>query len=403
MSITDLCGSLKSFSDLKKHPIRNRFTESTEIKSSAGAWFRMTLSRHSDASGPYFLDCRKVFLRFKMKIAEVGTQKSWIDGPTAAVLFDRIKITCGSTVVCDIQNQSLLAQMLSGIHHSNANESLALRTLRGHGTLAQRQAWGQSDTHEYIINASPLGTLLHSNCLLPLNQMNDLHIEYYLGSAQSVLACDSGDNSPSTATYSLYDIEMHSTYLSSKSIQAYFSSNPLAISCTDYSYRYNQVSSQTSMLKISSSYTSLNSILGYFRQGVVLNFNQNKRTTAFPSSSVASIQFFVNNVQIYDIPLVGVPQLFREFLEAFPSVETSDYYTDFGSSSQNLICINLKAAPKEFHGFVISGQQTSTLNSDLCLQLNLTSPLGGLDCAIESFLCADVTIHMNGRDLHVKY
>ena len=94
MSITDLCGSLKSFSDLRRHPIKNRYSESTEIKSNAGAWFRMTLSRHSDANGPWFLDCRKVFLRFKMKIAEVGTQKSWIDGPTAAGLFDRLKIVC---------------------------------------------------------------------------------------------------------------------------------------------------------------------------------------------------------------------------------------------------------------------------------------------------------------------
>ena len=58
MSITDLCGSLKSFSDLKKHPVKVRYTESTEIKQSA--FFRMTLSRHRDANGPWFLDCRKV-------------------------------------------------------------------------------------------------------------------------------------------------------------------------------------------------------------------------------------------------------------------------------------------------------------------------------------------------------
>ena len=87
MSITDLCGSLKSFSDLKKHAIKVRFTESTEVK--AGGWFRLTLSRHSDASGPYFLDCRKVFLRFKMRITESGSAKCWIDGPTASVVIDR--------------------------------------------------------------------------------------------------------------------------------------------------------------------------------------------------------------------------------------------------------------------------------------------------------------------------
>ena len=401
MSITDLCGSLKSFSDLKRHPVKVRYTESTEVK--GGAWFRMTLSRHSDANGPWYLDARKCFLRFKVRITEVGPQRSWIDGPTAAVLFDRVKIVCGSTVLCDIQNHSLLATMLENIHHSNATESLQLRTQRGHGTLAQRQAWGQSDTQEYIINASPLGTLLNSACLLPLNSMNDLHIEYFLGSAQSVLACDSSDNTPSTASYSLYEIEMLSTYLSSKSIQSFFASNPLQISCTDYSYRYNQVSSQTSMLKISSSYTSLNAILGYFRQGIVLTGRENKRTTSFTAYAVASIQMFVNNVQMYDVPLVGVPQQFQQFLEAFPSIESSDYYTDFAHSSQHLIVVNLRAAPREFHHVVTSGTSTSTLNSDLCLQLNTTNSLAGLDVALESFLCADVVLHMVGKDLHVKY
>ena len=157
------------------------------------------------------------------------------------------------------------------------------------------------------------------------------------------------------------------------------------------------------MLKISSSYTSLNSILGYFRQAVVLNGRENKRTAGFTAYAVASIQMFVNNVQLYDVPLVGVPQAFQQFLEAFPSVETSDYYTDFAQSSQHLIVVNLRAAPREFHHVVTSGTSTSTLNSDLCLQLNTTNSLAGIDCALESFLCADVVLHMVGKDLHVKY
>ena len=396
MSITDLCGSLKSFSDLKKHPIKVRYTESTEVK--AGGWFRMTLSRHSDANGPWFLDCRKVFLRFKLKITEVGTSKCWIDGPTAAVLFDRVKIVCGSTVIADIQNHSLLATMLENIHHSNATESLMQRSLRGHGTLAQRQAWGIEEEHEYIIPVCPIGCLLNSKCVLPLNTISDLHLEFYLGTAQSVLGCDTSN----VGTYSLEHIELHSHYLSSKSIQSYFSSNPIAISCTDYSYRYNNVAGQTNMLKISSSYTSLNSILGYFRAGIVLTFPSSKRTTALNATVVSSIQFFVNNISMYDIPLVGTPQQFQQFLEAFPDVEFSDYYTNFGSADQYLICISLRGAPREFHGFVTSGTSTSTLNSDLCLQLNLQNALG-LDAALESFLCADVTIHTVGKDLHVKY
>jgi hypothetical protein len=70
-----------------------------------------------------------------------------------------------------------------------------------------------------------------------------------------------------------------------------------------------------------------------------------------------------------------------------------------------VIRINLRASPKEFHSMVTSGTSTSTLNSDLCLQLNLASNYGGqgVDVALESFLCADVVLHMVGKDLHVKY
>ena len=182
----------------------------------------MTISRHSDDSGPWFLDCRKVFLRFKMRISEA------VAG--LLLLYSIVKIVCGSTVLCDIQKYPLLATHLEQIH-SHASESKALRALRGRGTRVQRQAWGESDTHEYIINASPIGTLLNSKCLLPLNSMNDIHVEYHLSTGQSALATETGLN---IGTYSLFDIEMHSTYLSSKSIQSYFSINPVAISATDF-------------------------------------------------------------------------------------------------------------------------------------------------------------------------
>jgi len=286
--------------------------------------------------------------------------------------------------------------MLENIHHSHATESKALRALRGHGTLAQRKAWGESDTHEYIINASPIGTLLNSKCLLPLNNMNDVHIEYYLGTAQSVLASDG-----TIGTYSLFEIETHATYLSSKSIQSYFSSNPVAISAVDYSYRFNSVGGMTNMLKISSSYTSLNAILGYLRtsSGIV---GVDKRSNSYSPAGIVSMQFFVNNISMYDIPIETRFQQFREFLEAFPDIESSDFYTDFNEASQFLVVVNLRASPKEFHGNITSGTQTSTLNSDLCLQLDLAYGPPS-DLALESFLCADVVIHMQGKDLHVKY
>ena len=397
MSIEDLCGKLKSYSDLKKHPVKVRYTESTEVK--AGGWFRMTLSRHSDASGPWYLDCRKVFLRFRMKVAEIDNEKCWIDGPTAACIFDRVKIVCNSTVICDIQNHSLLATFLENIYHSEAGESPAVRTMRGHGT-AQKLSLGTTDTTEFIIPISPIGTLLNSKNLLPLNSIGDIHIEFYLGMPQSVLGCA---NPTKLGTYSIYDIEMHSHYLSSKSIQSFFASNPVQMSCIDYSYRFNTVPSTVNMLKISSSYTSLNAVVGYLRMPNVYaaESGYNRRLQSYPAGGIVSMQFYAKNIALYDIPIETRNQQFREFLEAFPSVEHSDYYTDFSNQAQFLVCVNMRASPKEFVHQITSGLQTSSLNSDLCLQLNMQYTQS--DLALESFLIADVIIHSNGKDLHIKY
>ena len=84
---------------------------------------------------------------------------------------------------------------------------------------------------------------------------------------------------------------------------------------------------------------------------------------------VASIQFFVNNIAMYDVPLAGTPQQFQQYSESLPDIETSDYYTDFNSQSYFVVCVNLRASPKEF---VRCGTSTSTFNSDLCLQLKGT-------------------------------
>ena len=93
-------------------------------------------------------------------------------------------------------------------------------------------------------------------------------------------------------------------------------------------------------------------------------------------------------------------QLSREFWEGFPDVERV-IHTDFNDPSQGIVCLNLRACPKEYHGAITSGQSTSTLNSDLCLRLNLTYP-PGVDVALESFLVADVTLHAAEEDLHVN-
>ena len=122
-------------------------------------------------------------------------------------------------MICDIQNHSLLATLLENIYHSEAGESPAVRAMRGHGAQ-QKVSLAAPAGAEFIIPISPIGTLLNSKNLLPLNQTGDIHIEFYLGTPQSVLAVAS-TNPANLGTYSIYDIEMHSHYLSSKSIQSF--------------------------------------------------------------------------------------------------------------------------------------------------------------------------------------
>ena len=395
MSIEDLCGRLKSYSDLRKHQIRIRYTEATSV--AAGGWFRTTFSRHSDSGGSWYLDARNCFLRFKMNITPVGTDKNWIDGPSAASIFDRVRVVCNSTVLADIQSYPLLVQMLEGIYHSDATESTAVQTLRGHGTLTQRMAWG-AGVQEYIIPIMPIHSLLNSKNLIPLNQIGDLHVEFYLGSAASVLAVN-GSSTP--GTYRISDIEVHAHYLSSKSITSYFQSNPPQYSCVDYSYRFNACTSMVNMLKISSSNTSLNTVLGYLHQSQTA-LNSNRRCTSYDPANLQSLQMYINNLQLHEIPIDSKNQLFKELQESFPEIESSEHFTDFNSVLQFLICVNLRAAPKEFVQHVTSGMQTSSLNSDICLNLNFTSAPPA-DLVLESFLISDCTVYSSGKDLMIKY
>lgn len=396
MSIEDLCGKLKSYSDLKKHFVRIRYTEATSV--SAGNFFRVTFSRHSDQAGSWYLDARKCHLRFKMNITPaVATDKNWIDVNSAASIFDRVRVICNSTVIADINSYPLLVSMLEGIYHSDAMESSAVQTLRGHGTEAQRIAWG-AEAQEYIIPIMPIHSLLNSTNLIPTSQLSDLHVEFYLGTGANVLAV-SGSNAP--GTFKISDIEVHAHYLSSKSITNYFQSNPPQYSVVDYSYRFNPVTSSVNMLKISSSNTSLNAVLGYLHQTQTA-LVKNRRSTSYNPVNLQSLQFYINNQQLFEIPVETKNQLFKELLESFPEIEMSEHFTDFNNPSQFLVCVNLRAAPREFIKHVTSGTMTSSLNSDICLNLNLTAPPPS-DLVLESFLISDCTVYSSGKDLLIKY
>ena len=155
------------------------------------------------------------------------------------------------------------------------------------------------------------------------------------------------------------------------------------------------------MLKISSSNTSLNCVLGYLHQSQAA-LNSNRRCTSYDPANLQSLQMYINNFQLHEIPIDSKNQLFKELQESFPEIESSEHFTEFNSVLQFLICVNLRAAPKEFVQHVTSGMQTSSLNSDICLNLNFTGAPPA-DLVLESFLISDCTVYSSGKDLMIKY
>ena len=395
-TIEQLCGTVKQQSDLAVSHIRNRYTQSTSVKS--GNWFRMTLSKHDQK----YVDMRSLKLRFNLAIQTadaLSPTETGLAAPTAACIFRRIVVKSGSTVIMDIENVPLLATMQENIS-TKGTVSVQSLSLRGNGSEYSRRNWARDGPKEYIINAGPAGSFLNCDCLLPTFRMSDIHIEYYLADGNLVI------NSPDQAsTFTISDIELHSNYLSSKSITNFFNANPNAsFSVTDYSHRFFNVNGQTSVLKISSANTSLNSIVCFFHPDNMGDTTARQRYEHGMrySTSIKSYQLFVNTLAYYDQPVDSLEQAWEHFSKSFPQAEHSMFYNDW--DTQFLLTCDLRAAPKEFSKHITSGVKTSALNSDLALKVDFLPGGQAVPLVVDCFLMSDAVISIGaGRDLQIRY
>ena len=390
-TLDELVGKAKESSDFTAHQSRLRYTASPTV--SHGNLLRMTLAKFPSR----YIDMRSLHLRFQMFIDSEGAR---VDAPTIASIFDRVVVKCGSRTLMDINEYGQIATQLEVIEASNAMESSFNRRIRGHGTEGERNAWGAIQK-EYLVRFLK-GSFLNCESLLPLERISDIHIEIYLASGSKCLYKEAGFGGVGEAlAYHISEIELHSTYLASASLDRYFSSSQLQFTVTDYSHRFANITGRTALVEFSSANTSLNSTLSFFHYPIGSE-TMNRWLVGVPGLAITDYQVFVNNVPYYDQPVDSIEQMWRHFVSAFPRVCKSTFFDDYNTNF--LLVNNLAAAPSEYQSSVVSGVRTSALNSNVVLKLEFGSAqaLGGMTC--DSFLLSDAIISLTGGkgDLQIR-
>lgn len=393
-SIYDLVGAAKQASDLEIHPVKVRYQEATQLN--AGQYFRMTLPKIADDA----VDCRSIRLKFLLTLASTDPAIC-VDGTDVRTLFNRVRVLSGSQVLFDLSEASQFFQLETNVK-STAVQNGYSKYLQGNGNLTARQTWGDGP-REYVCTICPEGSILNTAALLPLARMSDLHIEIWLSSAAQALWSPANHTG---ATYNLKDVELLADYVRSKSVSAYFNSNAVRMTVQDVSHRFNNITSQQNLIRLSSAHTSLNKVLTVIRTAANPGDISvvDKQNAFYSGANFANLNLFVNNVLHFEEALDSLEELYGQLVKACPAVERSDWFDTLYATTRNVIAVNLQAAPIEFTKQLSSGIKTSDLNSDVVIRLGFTGvPAAALRA--DSYLISDALLYLEGPrgELKVKY
>ena len=392
--ISDLIGYAKQTSDLKSHPIKVRYTESTTVQS--GNYMRITFPRKSNDA---MLDCRSIKMRCNLNIASTDPG-CILAGSDFRCIVNRLRVLSGSTVLLDLAEASQAFVIESFMQVSNM-DSVYSRYLKGQQDAATRATYPNG--REYIVNVTPEGTILNSESLLPLSRMSDLHLEYWLERPERALYSPANDTN---ATFSISNIEFLCEYITSPSISQYFNSNGLRYSVVDLSHRYNAILAQEYLLRLSSSHVSLNGVTNVIReQQRVADISVSDKFELFDSGANRErYNILVNNTQWFEEDENSIEQSWQHVTDLFPRAEFASFFDGQYETTRNVLCTNLMAAPPEFQTLITSGIRTSAMNSDLTYRIRRTAA-PATPLRADSYLSSDATLYMDGlgKDLKIKF
>ena len=225
-----LVGQQMASSDMESKHKRIPYLQSTTIGPSSPL-----VIMNIDRDGPYsLLNCREMHLEFGLTLT--STDLGICVDQSIVHPFQRIRILCGSAELLNIDNSHLLAQLLFHTTHKS-NESGFANEMIGNGNLVTRQAYGDFKKN-YVIPVFPEGTILNRHGLLNINAMNPITIEFTMLPAAAFLYSPANHLA---ATYTMSEVELHASYISSPSIMNFFKQNNPSFSCQDYSHRLNYI------------------------------------------------------------------------------------------------------------------------------------------------------------------
>jgi hypothetical protein len=392
--ISDLVGTyVKQASDMKIQHHRNRYLQAQSIGPSST--FKMVLPRLGAGS---LLNLRDIRMMFKLAITSTDAGIC-VAGPIVHP-FQRVKVSCGSTTLLDIDQSALLHTILYLAETDTTNVSDYQKSLTGDGDLATRQGWAATNK-QYVIPMFPQETMLRRDGLLNLESLSDMIIEFWTLPATTFLYSPANDTAPS---YSMTDIQIMSSYIWSPSIFQFFQSNPIKYSCVDYTYSYQNIQDANSQVRVASSRSSLNSMLMVMRDANVdSKSNVATKLTNWNANGLTTENLLINQQKFFDQDLASFNEFYQELLHLMPEAAHANYFSSAFNSTRFLLGIKFASAPTMFDNEIVSGYQTSALNQEIVLQLQFSAAPSTLQqCNI--FLNSDVIIYQSPstRDLQIK-
>jgi hypothetical protein len=395
--IQDLVGRVSQETDLLNIPKRLRFQERSVLNSSSV--FRITLPRVADDH----LDCRSIRLRFNFNfLNKSATGFSHMEN-SASCIIERLRIICGSTVLQDTSEYNTLVALHNNVRTS-ADEAGYDRYMEGRESYSERALY--ADGREFIIPFLK-GSLLNSECLLPLSRLNDLHIEITLAHPSKCLW--QTDSTKQDLDYQISNVQLLYSMIRSPSISSWFNSNGVQFHIKDYQHRYANVQDQKALVRFSSSHQNLDSIVTLVRQQSFLS-NINRPGKFDYTDSAANIEktnMFINGQLFYEEDISSPFERWVHMKSVYPDIKNSEFFNSekYGTNG-HVICNRLASAPHRFT-HLLSGTKTSSLNSDVVLKLDLVATPPETLVAT-SFLTASALVYLDpvtgGRgDLKIRY
>ena len=289
----------------------------------------------------------------------------------------------------DINQSSLLHAILFNSQVNVSELSFFQASMIGYADQPTRILWGAQAGKEYMIPFLPQNTCLRRDGLLNLEMCSTINCEFWTLPASEFLYSANGD---ATTTYTMSNIEMHCQYIFSPSWYAWSLSNSINFSCTDYTQIIQNISDQSSQIRVTSSRTSLNGVLLVMRNTNVdaLVTTQDKYSV-WNSNGLTTLNALVNQQKFFDQDISSYNELFRELSHLLPRVKEATFFTSAYTPPRFLLGIEFASAPQMFDNEFTSGIKTSNLQGDIVLQMNFAQPLTTLQ-QVNMFLESDVVI-----------